>query len=127
MPSSPANVGATVAGGGGSMGARVLPTFHDHKPHIVGVDVDDLEDFKSSSLEEFGQFAFGEFLVAGAFWLGFERRMTVTNWQGDLLFWICVVSTIAGVIIGGFGLRQMIRRHRKIDRIVQRAREEENV
>ena len=103
-------------------GAGFQPRYHDHQPDIVGVDVDDLEDFKSSSLEEFGQFAFGEFLIAGAFWLGLARAVSSPSYKQALLFWVCVIAFVSGMIIAWFGLRQMSRRQGKLDKIIARAK-----
>jgi hypothetical protein len=81
--------------------------------------VADLRDFRTSSIEEFGQFAIGEFLVAGAFWLGVERFITTENWRTDVLFWICAVTLVAGLVIGFFGFKQLSRRKTRIDKLIE--------
>ena len=103
-------------------GARLRVNYYDLEQDRVSVAMDDLKEFKSSSIEEFAQFAFGEFMVAGAFWLGIERAATIDDfWKTDVLFWICAISFIAGSVIGFFGYRQLKRRKDKIDRIIEQA------
>jgi hypothetical protein len=109
------------AAGGGGGGAAINPRYHDRDADFVGVDVNDLKDFKAASIEEFWQFAIGQFFAAGAFWLGLERLLTASNGLKDPLFWICVIAFIAGSIIGYFGYRQLSRRQGRIDRIIEDA------
>lgn len=103
-------------------GARLRTTYYDREQDVVSVAMDDLREFKASSAEEFAQFALGEFMVAGAFWLGIERAVTIDQaWKVDLLFWICAIAFLAGAVIGFFGWRQLKRRKDKIDRIIAQA------
>lgn len=118
---SGANEAAAILSGGAGQattGATVESRYHDRTQDIVGVNVEDLREFKSASVEEFWQFVVGEFLAAGAFWLGVERFVTEPNWQEDALFWICVAVLLAGCVIGYFGYRQLSRRQSRIDRII---------
>ena len=114
-----------VAGSGGEgqqgTGASVTSRYHNREQDIVGVDVNDLKEFKSGSVEEFLQFVVGEFFAAGAFWLGIERIATVIEWYKDAVFWICVIAFIAGLVIGFFGYRQLARRQTRIDNIIAAA------
>lgn len=103
-------------------GASITPRYHDREQDIVGIGVEDLEDFQAASVEEFWQFVIGEFLVAGSFWLGVERVSSVPVWEKDVTFWICVVSFFAGLVIGFFGYRQLSRRHKRIQNIINVAK-----
>ena len=84
----------------------------------------DLQEFKASSVEEFAQFALAEFFLAGSFWVAVERFFTIENPWNDVLFWICLVSVIASAIIGWAGWRQLLRKYRRIDSIIESAREQ---
>lgn len=105
-------------------GASVTSRYLHRQQDIVGVALSDLEDFKAASTEEFWQFAIGQFFAVGGFWLGVERLFTVTNVVGDPLFWICVVSFIAGATISYFGYRQLKRRQTRMDKIIAIGKEE---
>ena len=99
-------------------GAQVNARYLDREQPTVGVAMEDLKDFRDSAVEEFGQFSFGGFFVSGAFWMIIERAFTVANFWADSLFWVCVLALISGAIISAFGLRQLIRRQRRINRII---------
>lgn len=122
-PLNKSNFGETAAGGESlsQQGATIRTRYHDRIQDAVGVDVNDLEEFKAAGIEEFRQFVIGEFLVAGAFWLGIERAVTVQEFWRDLLFWFCFFAFIAGCTIGFFGYRQLRRRKTRIDRIISDA------
>jgi len=105
-------------GTGGAQGATYSTKYLDREIKGVPVSIDELEEFKTGSIEEFGQFVFGNFLVAGSFWLGIERALTTEPFWKDLLFWICVVAFVAGAVITFFGYRQMRRRQTRIDKII---------
>jgi hypothetical protein len=111
----------TAVAGSSREGATFSTVYHDRLLEGVPVTLDELHDFKKSSIEEFWQFAFGEFLVVGAFWLGVERAFTVQNLSDDTLFLFCMIAFVAGSIIGCFGLRQLQRRKARIDRLIQAA------
>ncbi|WP_090879375.1 hypothetical protein [Bauldia litoralis] len=115
--------GRTATSDSVGVGATYTATYVDRVIEGVPVSIRELEDFKSASVEEFWQFVAGEFLVAGAFWLGVERLVTVDNAMADLLFWICVVAFVAGCIVGFFGYRQLSRRQSRIEEIVAAAKE----
>ncbi len=87
----------------------------------MGVNVRDLQDFKSASVEEFWQFLFGQFFCVGGFWLGIERLLTVEQAHKDALFLFCLVAFFAGAIIAFFGYRQLQRRQTRIDKIINSA------
>ena len=55
---------------GPQVGAMVKPRYYDSEPDMVLVAVDDLNEFRAGSREEFWQFVIGEFCVAGGIWLG---------------------------------------------------------
>ena len=112
----------TAVAGSGQHGATFATIPYDREVGAVLVTMDELKDFKSSSVEEFGQFAVGEFFAAGGFWLSLERAITVQAFWTDALFWICVILCGAGITVGYFGLRQLRRRKDRIDRIVESAR-----
>ena len=102
-------------------GAKTRVVYAENQEHVINVMVGDLKSWKSSSLEEFAQFALAEFFAAGAFWLGVERWFTVDNWQQDILFWICGMAFATGMIVGFFGLKQMKRRRDRIQEYIDRA------
>ena len=102
-------------------GAVFKPRYYDRDQQVTVVSVSELRNLGTSSIEEFWQFAFGEFLVAGSFWLGIERFFTVENWKTDALFWVCVVAFISGFVIGLFGYRQLSRRYKEVERIIDSA------
>lgn len=120
------SVGTRVGAAGGEQysvsGATLQPRYHDREHDVVSMDVNELRDMGNASHEEFMQFVAGEFLMAGAFWLGVERFVTVESWQVDLLFWICVVSFVAGGVIAWFGYRQLRRRQKRIETIITSAK-----
>jgi hypothetical protein len=125
MPAVETKIYGTSTGGGPSgvqashAGGATMGTEYYHRTTgVVPVAIDDLKDFKSSSVEEFLQFSLGGFFASGSFWLLVERFFTVPRWSADLLFWICVVAFAAGLTIGWFGFRQMKRRKTKIDEII---------
>ena len=78
----------------------------------VGVDVRDLRDFKTDSVQVFWQFSIGGFLFSGGFWLAVERFFTG---QIDTLFWVCLVIMFTGLVIGYYGLSQLSRKINRID------------
>lgn len=106
---------------GATQGAGYRAAYTDRKIPVVSVSIDELEDFKSASKDEFAQFAIAQFMAAGAFWLGIERLVTIPEFWTDLLFWICVVCLIAGCCVGYFGFQQMRRRQTRIERIITSA------
>jgi hypothetical protein len=107
------------AAGRSQQGATFGTRYYGRALEGVPVTIDELEDFKSSSLEEFGQFAIGQFFMAGSFWLGIERLVTIGVFWADTLFWVCVVAFIGGSVVAYFGLRQLRRRRASIDRIIK--------
>jgi hypothetical protein len=74
-----------VAGSG--QGETFSTILHSRALEGLPVTLDELEDFKNSSIEEFRQFAIGEFIAAGALWLGIERMITIQVFWKDALFW----------------------------------------
>ena len=85
------------------------------------VSVTDLNEFKSSALEEWWQFTLAQFFFSGALWLGVERYFTVENWRDDNLLLFCIGLVILSSIVGYFGLRQLLRRKSRIERILAKA------
>ena len=83
--------------------------------------VDELEDLKSGSRDEFAWFAVGQFFVSGAFWLGVERMVTESVFWTDRLFQTCVILLLAGAIVSYANFRSLQRRRSKIDRIISTA------
>lgn len=112
----------TEAQSGAQIGNRYLRYDQD----VVPVPVTTLEGFRESSVEEFKQFAAGEFFAAGSFWLLVERAATIDRFWADLLFWVCVAFCLAGSIVGYFGYTQLRRRQTEIDRIIAAAKKNAN-
>jgi len=102
-------------------GATITPNYLGTSEDVVGVRVNDLREFKTSAMEEAGQFAFAEFFFAGSIWLGLERAFTVEDFWTDGLFIACVFSAILGSVVGYFGLKQLFRRKTKIEGIIKNA------
>jgi hypothetical protein len=102
-------------------GAQVLHDYLNRTEPTVGVTVDQLRDFRDSSIDEFKQFAIGGFLASGAFWILIERVFTEPLWWQDRLFQFCILALIAGIVVGYFGFQQLARRKRGMDRIIRDA------
>jgi hypothetical protein len=113
---------ATSAAGTGQQGATLGTQYYDRTMGAVPVTIDELIDLKSGSIGEFNQFIFGEFLLAGAFWLGIERWWTTPDVWSDVLFWVCLVLFGAGALIMYFGFLQLKRRKDRMDRIIASAK-----
>lgn len=108
----------------GEFNARVLsiiPYLTEHADEMdrLHTALRRIRNFKSASVEEFWQFVIGQFFAVGGFWLGIERLVTVGYW--DALFLMCVVSVIAGCVIGYFGYCQLQRCQTRIDHIIASA------
>jgi len=84
------------------------------------ITMDDLEEFQGQMKDEFWQFSLGEFFAAGAFWLLIARITSDvgadTSVLKDLSFWIGIFGLILGAVVGYFGLKQLDRRKKKIQR-----------
>lgn len=102
-------------------GATFSPEYYDYRPQVIGMDMNYLQDFDTSTRDEFLQFSFGGFLLSGGIWLGLERIFTVENPGEDPLTWICALASLAGSIIAIFGYRQLRRRQSYVGRIIANA------
>ena len=100
-------------------GATMSTEYADQDQVLTLVDVEDLREWKTGMREESWQFSLAGFFASGALWLGIERL--VTEGLGDKLFLMCVVALIFSGTVGFFGLRQLGRRQRKIDRYIIKA------
>ena len=85
----------------GKTGAQINPRYHATRPDVVGVPVMEIKDASNSAKEEVFQFAAGNFLASGAFWLGIERLITVGF--KDVLFLSCIAFFLCGVVVGVMG------------------------
>lgn len=104
-------------------GATASPEYHDSKMGVIGVPVEDLDDFSKSSKEEFGQFAAGQFFLAGGFWLAVERL--ITNGYKDELFLVSLIAVVAGAVLAYAAFRQLKRRKTRIDKLIANAQKKE--
>jgi uncharacterized membrane protein YdcZ (DUF606 family) len=93
--------------------------YADQTQLLTLVDVEDLEDWKTSMREESWQFSLAGFFASGSLWLGIDRYATYG--LSDRLFLICAAVLVFSAIIGYFGYKQLGRRQLKIERYIKKA------
>ena len=97
-------------------GAKLQVNYHQNEQDVVGVPVMAIRDSISSAKEEVIQYSVGGFMFSGAFWLGFERVLTVGF--KDAVFLSCIAFCICGACLTIFGFRQALRRVTRLERYV---------
>lgn len=103
------------------IGATLSTDYVSRSQTVTVIDVEDLREFQYSMSEEFWTFTISQFFVAGSFWLGLERFLTLNDPGKDAVFLTCVVTLVLGIVVGTVGYRQLNRRKNKIGRIIHAA------
>lgn len=100
-------------------GSQIKTNYGSVEQEAIPVTIEQLEDIRDSSFEEFWQFAAAEFVVAGSLWLAVEKFLDRKD-EDPLspVFWVCLLAVFLGSIVGWAGFRQLKRRKSKIDRII---------
>lgn len=113
------SVSASSGGISGQAGATLSTAYASRQQTVTVIDVEDLREFQTSMSEEFLTFSISQFFVAGSFWLGLERYLTLEHPWNDALFLSCLVMLAAGLAVAIVAFRQLNRRKGKIGRIIE--------
>lgn len=97
-------------------GAMIDNQYHSMKEDICPVPKSAILDNSASAAEEVWQFSVGGFMLSGAFWLGFERLLTIGI--HDSVLWICIAFVICGSVLAFTGYRQAKRRVARLEKYI---------